>query len=197
MQVVTKPARFQGNNLRAAREQIHFCVDVDPCWSVVGSGGPGDSNKGSLHKSFFMPSQELNNQLKQILEDGFEEEFIVDCAEKFEKTEFSPQTKSTARLYLFYLSGVIKSAVAEDILWERVTSQIESFEVMGDIPVKAQKLISDTGLAPEPGNIALAIGAYCYAYAAENKKSGEEFLTLFVQSWFIHWVNVPSLAFTD
>lgn len=136
-----------------------------------------------------MPSQELNNQFKQILEDGFSEEFIVDCAEKFEKTEFSPQTKSTARLYLFYLSGVIKSALAEDILWERVTSQIESFEVTDDIPVKAKKLIRDTGLAQEPGNIALAIGAYCYAYAAENKKSGEEFLTLFIDMWLSYFHN--------
>ena len=144
-----------------------------------------------------MPSQELNNQLKQILEDGFEEEFIVDCAEKFEKTEFSPQTKSTARLYLFYLSGVIKSALSEEILWKRVTSQIGPFDGTDDIPLKAKKLIKETGMDSEPENIALAIGAYCYAYAENNKKSGEEFLTLFIHSWFIVWTKIPLSAVTD
>lgn len=145
-----------------------------------------------------MSCKELNNLLKQILEDGFTEEFIMECAERFEKTEFSPQTKPTARLYLFYLSSVIKSAVAEEILWERVTSQIkESFVGKDDIPEKAKELIKDTELNPEPGNIALAIGAYCYAYATRNEKSGEEFLTLFVQSWFVVWANSPLSAITD
>ena len=136
-----------------------------------------------------MPSQELNNQFKQILEDGFSEEFLIECAEKFEKTEFSPQTKSTARLYLFYLSGVIKSALSEEILWKRVTSQIGPFDGTDDIPLKAKKLIKETGMDSEPENIALAIGAYCYAYAAENKKSGEEFLTLFIDMWLSYFQN--------
>ena len=131
-----------------------------------------------------MSCQYLDNQLKQILEDGFKNEFIVECAEKFEKAEFSPQAKAFARLYLFYLSGVLKAAISENELWTKVTSQIESFVSTDDIPAKANELISDSGLKDDPGNVALAIGACCYSYIAQNKKSGEEFLTLFVKVWF-------------
>lgn len=134
-----------------------------------------------------MSCQELNNQLKQILENGFKEEFIIECAEKFEKTEFSPQKKSIARLYLFYLSGMLKSAVANNELWTAVTNQIESFASTDDIPSRARRLIEDSCLQEEPGNIALAIGAHCYAYAAQNKKSGEEFLTLFIDMWLSYF----------
>lgn len=137
-----------------------------------------------------MSCQELNNQLKQILENGFKEEFIIECAEKFEKTEFSPQKKSVARLYLFYLSGMLKSAVANNELWTAVTNQIKPFASVDDIPSKAERLIVDSCLEEEPGNIALAIGAHCYAYAAQNKKSGEDFLTLFVDSWFNYFRQV-------
>ena len=131
-----------------------------------------------------MSCQELNKQLKQILDNGFSDEFINRCAVKFEKTEFSPQKKSIARLYLFYLSGVLKSAVAENALWTNVTSQIGTFACTGEIPARAMRLIVDSGLDEEPDNIALAIGAHCYAYVSENKKSGEDFLTLFVRIWF-------------
>lgn len=134
-----------------------------------------------------MSCQELNNQLKQILENGFKEEFIIECAEKFEKTEFSPQKKSIARLYLFYLSGMLKSAVANNELWTAVTNQIESFASTDDIPSRARHLIEDSCLQEEPGNIALAIGAHCYAYAAQNKKSGSEFLTLFIDMWLSYF----------
>lgn len=156
---------------------------------VVGSGGSGDTNKGSLRKSFFMSCQELNNQLKQILDNGFTEEFIIRCAEKLEKTEFSPQKKSIARLGLFYLSGVLKSAVAENALWTNVTSQIGTFASADEVPARAMRLVADSGLDEEPDNIALAIGAHCYAYVSENKKSGEDFLTLFIDSWFICFGN--------
>jgi len=189
LQVVTKPARFQKNNLRAAREQIHFCVDVDPCWSVVGSGGSGDSNKGSLHKSFFMSRQELGNQLNHIMEHGFDEEFIIDSAEKFHTTDFLPHSKPVARLYLFYLSRVLKAMLSKSELWIAVTNQIKTIVKPEDIPQKAKELIEGSVLDEEPGNIALAIGAYCYAYVVGNKKSGEDFLTLFVDTWFKYFVK--------
>ena len=151
---------------------------------VVGSGGSGDTNKGSLRKSFFMSRQELDSQLKQILNNGFSEEFIIGCAEKFEKAEFPPQKKSIARLYLFYLSGVMKSVVTENALWTNVIAQIGIFASADEIPARAMRLVVDSGLDEEPENIALAIGAHCYAYVFQNKKSGEDFLTLFVRIWF-------------
>ena len=136
-----------------------------------------------------MPSQVLNNRFKQILENGFDDEFIIECTEKFENAEFSPQTKATARLYLIYLSGVLKSAITNDILWERVTSQIESFEGVNDIPMKAMKLIKGAGLDLEPRNIALAIGAYCYAGFEQKKMSESEFFTNFVNMWLEYFLK--------
>ena len=118
------------------------------------------------------------------MEEGFKDEFIVWCAERFEKIEFSPQAKAYARLYIFYLSGVLKAAISGNELWKTVTSQIESLASTDKILLKAEELIEESRVEPEPGNIALAIGAYCYSYIAQNKKSGEEFLTLFVNQWF-------------
>lgn len=131
-----------------------------------------------------MSCHHLNNQLEQILKDGFKNEFVFECAEKFENTEFSLQAKTFARLYLFYLSRVMKAAISENELWKKVTFQVESFVSTDDIQMIARKLIADSGLEAEPENVALAIGACCYSYIMQNKKSGEDFLTLFVNSWF-------------
>ena len=136
-----------------------------------------------VYTKVFMSRLEFNNQLKQILENGFSDEFINRCAVKFEKTEFSSHKKSIARLYLFYLSGVLKSAVTENALWTKVISQIETFASTDEIPSRAMRLIANSELEEEPGNIALSIGAHCYAYVFQNKESGEDFLNLFVLSW--------------
>lgn len=136
-------------------------------------------------------SQDLATELSRILEKGFTDDFVTTCAQVFEQYSFPEGNLSAARLYLFYLTSVIKVITSEAPEWQnlvsRVTMEEENMLTEENLPACSKTLLQESCSQVSPEGVALAVGALSFIYIRANKKSGEDFLTLFVESWLRYY----------
>ena len=101
----------------------------------------------------------------------------------------TPERENLARTLFLHLSTVLKFLTDnERPETKRIKDNLPEFSSeFKPISVieETKRIIAESGLPQDFENMAFAMGYCCYAATVLNKKSGEDFLTLYADSWFL------------
>lgn len=136
-----------------------------------------------------MTISELDKKLKTYLLEGLPDDFIKDCSMRMSSLNLTPERENLARTLFLHLSTVLKFLTDNE--------RPETMRIKNNLPEfssefkpisvieEAKRIIANSGLPQDFENMAFAMGYCCYAATVLNKKSGEDFLTLYADSWFL------------
>ena len=134
-----------------------------------------------------MNSSELDRQLNQYLTEGFPKNFINDCSSKLSSLMEQQGEKEEARTLFVHLSSVIRILSSQggsetENIKENIPTTLINFS-SDSILKEAERVLVSSELENNVDNRSIAIGYCCYVSALQNKKRGEDFLTLYADSW--------------
>ena len=110
-----------------------------------------------------MDKSELDRQIAEVLEKGFDESFADFCAKTFSSYSYPPENLAAARMHAFYLRFVLEAL--KRISPDKIECADKTFE------------LSDT---------AIEIGIECY----KNSLSDDvDFCREFIKEWCRHWAG--------
>lgn len=135
-----------------------------------------------------MNSSELDRQLNKYLTEGFPKNFINDCSSRLSSLMEQQGEKDEAHALFVHLSSVIRLLSNQDCSEvETIKQYIPTTSIdfnQESILKEVERILTYSKLKNSVGNRSIAIGYCCYAATLQNKKSGEDFLTLFADCWF-------------
>ena len=135
-----------------------------------------------------MDSSELDKQLNKYLTVGFPKTFIQECSTRLNTLAFTSDKKEEARDLFLHLSSVISLlATGGECMEKKDKVQFSTHNIdftAEAIISEAESILESSLLEKTTKNRSIAIGYCCYNAALQNKKSGDDFLTLFADCWF-------------